>query len=239
MSIKILNLIIIFILLPNFISAWDWNTHKSIVEELYYSIPYELQSQLSLELLKKGSIAPDKIFHDNRLHHFPPSYNKTLYWLNTTNHYISIGDYNNASYSFGIATHYISDSFVAPHSVSGEDYKLHSKFEKSPIPIKTKCQKQNYNLCKGLEKAELNGNDWEIWLKNQTKKIPQKELDQAMQLIFPLFLKTFNTTCEERTTIFKEEKFQIGNKTKNYLIFIIIFFMGNIKIKYFSKLIDH
>lgn len=232
----ILILFLIFIIPPCL--AWDWETHKEIVNKLYYSTPYELQSKLDLDLLQQGSIAPDKDFHDNVLHHFPPTYNKTIFWLNKTQYYLSIKDYPNASYSFGVATHYISDSFVAPHSITGEDYKLHAKFEKSPIPLKTKCENKEYNLFQNLEKAALNSNDWGIWLKNQTKEIPQKELEQAMQLIFPLFLDTFNTTCEVRTTTIQEEKFQIGNKTKNYLIFLILFFIGNIRIKSFSKLID-
>jgi len=236
---KIIILVLFFILIIPQILAWNWETHKEIVNKLYYSSPYELQSRLDLDLLQQGSIAPDKDFHDNVLHHFPSTYNKTLYWLNQTEYYISINNYQNASYSFGVATHYISDSFVAPHSITGEDYKLHAKFEKSPIPIKIKCEKNKYNLLEDLEKAALNSKDWEIWVKNQTTEIPEKELEQAMQLVFPLFLDTFNTTCEERTTIIKEENFQIGNKTKNYIIFLILFFIGNIRIKSFSRLIDH
>ncbi len=236
---KVFYLILIFLLIIPISEAWDWNTHKSIVDELYYSSPYELQQNLDLEQLRTGSIAPDKEFRDNVLHHFPPSYNKTLYWLNQTEYFIKINDYKNASYSFGVATHYISDSFVAPHSISGENYKLHSKFEKSPILINTKCKIKEYNLFEELNKSQKNSEDWEPWLKNQTKEIPSKELNRAIELIFPLFLETFNTTCEERTTRIKEEHFQMGEKTKGYVLFLIIFFIGNMRSKYFSKLTGH
>ena len=229
---KLPFLLIILLITSSFsVLAWDWENHKSIVNKLYYSIPYETQIKLDLEQLEIGSIAPDKDFHDNRLHHYPPSYNKTLYWLNQTEYYLSIKDYKNASYSFGVATHYISDSFVAPHSISGEDPKLHSKFEHQASTLKTKCKKEKYDIEEGLRKATLNEKDWEIWLKTQTPEIPQKEIEQAVEFIFPIFLETFSTTCEERTTTINQEKFTLGKKTKTYLLFLAIFFVGNLRIK--------
>jgi len=230
MKLIFLLLILLILAIPQ-ILAWDWENHKAIVDKLYYSIPYETQVKLDLEQLEIGSIAPDKDFHDNRLHHYPPSYNKTLFWLNQTKYYLSIGDYNNASYSFGVVTHYISDSFVAPHYVSGEEPKLHTKFEHQASTIKTKCKKRSYDLDEELKEATLNEKDWGIWLKNQTNILPQKELEQAIEFIFPIFLETFSTTCEERTTKINQEKFNLGKKTKTYLLLLAIFFVGNLRIK--------
>ena len=225
---------IILLIIPLSTEAWDWNNHKAIMEKIYYSIPYEVQSKIDLEELKRGSIAPDKDFHDNRLHHYPESYNKTIYWLDLTKEYIKENNYKNASYSFGVASHYISDSFVAPHYISGEDPKLHTKFEYQASTPKTKCKKEEYNINKTLYKASIkNPNDWNLWLKTENKEIPQKEIEQASELIFPVFLDLFNTTCEERSTKLEYESWKIGEKTKTYLIILGILIIGNIKIKRF------
>ena len=221
-------------MIPLVTEAWDWDNHKAIMEKVYYSTPYEIQSKIDLEELRIGSIAPDKDFHDNRLHHYPKSYNKTVYWLGLTEKYIKENNYKNASYCFGVASHYISDSFVAPHYISGEDPKLHTKFEYQASTIQTKCKKKDYNINKTLYKASIkNPNDWEDWLKNENKESPQKELEQSMELVFSVFLDVFNTTCEERSTKIQSESWKIGEKTKIYLIILFILIMGKITIKRF------
>ncbi len=212
------------------VSAWNWPTHKAIVQKIYYSIPRELQGDLDLELMEIGSIAPDKDFHDQRLHHYPPSYNKTLFWLDKLEQALSIKDYENASYAFGVATHYISDSFVSPHNIKGEDPNDHSKFEKQISTILTKCEKNNYELNNSLYIASQNGKDWEPWLNSKNPEIPQKELEQTMKLIYSIALTEFNTTCNERKTEFIQEKYNLGNKTKTYLIIVLLIgIMYNIK----------
>jgi hypothetical protein len=229
----IITLIFILILTQN-ITAWDWNNHKSIVQTLYYSTPYEIQRNLDLQQLEIGAIAPDKDFHDNRLHHYPKSYNLTLHWLNKTKEHLEKKEYSEASYAFGVASHYISDSFVAPHYISKEEPKLHSKFEKQSS-TKLSCINNKYNLKEDLEKASKNEKDWEPWLKSQNPEIPQKEIKQSMKLISPLFLEIFNTTCETRTTRIEKEGIMLGNKTKNYLYVLFILLIGNIKLKRFKN----
>jgi len=225
---------IILIIVPQITEAWDWNNHKAIVEKIYYSIPYEIQSKIDLEELRTGSIAPDKDFHDNRLHHYPKSYNKTVYWLDLAKNYIKENNYKNASYCFGVASHYISDSFVAPHYISGEDPKLHTKFEHQASTIQTKCKKGSYDINETLYKASTeNPQDWNDWLENENQDFPQKELEQASELVFSVFLEVFNTTCEERGTTIKYEPWEVGEKTKIYLIILGILIIGNIKFKRF------
>ncbi len=225
-------LMILLIILPQ-TNAWDWTNHKLIVDQMYYFSPLSLQTKLDLGQLEIGSIAPDKDFHDQRTHHYPDSYNKTLYWLNKTKNYIKLNDYKNASYAFGVATHYISDSFVAPHYISGEDPKLHSRFEHQANPSNTKCIKKEYDTKQTLEQAsEENPKDWYAWLETKDPKIPQKEIEQSMNLLFPLFLETFNTSCENRTTKIIYQSPRLGEKTKAYLIILFLIFLANIKIKY-------
>ena len=84
---KFVFIILLFFFIPSVIS-WNWNTHQNIAEKIYYSLPFEEQNNLNLSLIKEGSIAPDKDFKDNVLHHYPPSLNKSLYWLNLTLIYI-------------------------------------------------------------------------------------------------------------------------------------------------------
>ncbi|MBT3416969.1 zinc dependent phospholipase C family protein [Candidatus Woesearchaeota archaeon] len=230
---KILFLLILLIVLQS-TTAWDWNNHKSIVQTLYYSAPYEVQRNLDLQQLEIGSIAPDKDFHDNRLHHYPKSYNLTLYWLEETKRHLENKEYKNASYTFGVASHYISDSFVAPHYISGENPSLHSKFEKQGA-IKLNCIEKEYNLKEDMIEGSKNSKDWKNWLETKNEKIPQKEIKQSMDLISPLFLEIFNTTCKTRITKIEEKNINIGNKTKNYLFLLLIFMIGNINLKRFKK----
>ena len=36
--------------------AWNWDTHSSIVEQVYYSMPSSVQSKLSLAAMNDGSM---------------------------------------------------------------------------------------------------------------------------------------------------------------------------------------
>ena len=49
-------------------SAWNWNTHSKIVDQVYYSFPASIQANLNLNAMKDGSNDHDQIFHDFRDH---------------------------------------------------------------------------------------------------------------------------------------------------------------------------
>src|SRR3990170_830062 len=87
--------------------SWNFRTHETFVENVYNSFPRNIQSNLNLTALKEGSTAPDNVFRDYRNHHYPPSYTKALFWLNKTKTSYNESNYNEASYSFGVASHYI------------------------------------------------------------------------------------------------------------------------------------
>lgn len=214
--------LIILLFLPS-VYAWDWDGHQAIASKVYLSFPDELQQKLDLNLIKLGSIAPDQLFKDQFDHHYPPTLNKSLYWINLTKYYLSKEDYQNASYSFGVFTHYISDSFASPHNVHKEKLKDHLAYERQASVPKTKCKKRDYNLQKELEKATESKEDWPVWLKTKDKSLPQKRTEEATGLVYAVALDVFNTTCKS------EFDFKI---TKTFIISLII---GSIILIYLLK----
>ncbi len=198
---RLLLLILIILLIPD-VFAWNWFTHKEFGENVYNALPNEWQQKLNLEKIREGAIAPDKDFKDNVRHHYPPSYNLTIYWLDIAKKSLENQDYDNASYAFGVATHYVSDSFSSPHYVKNEPYNLHEEYEWQAKKIKTKCQKRSYDLQKELEQATKSGEDWNDWLKTKDSKLPQNRLEQAQELIFAIGLDLFNSECKQETNYF-------------------------------------
>jgi hypothetical protein len=196
---KPILLIFVFILLAINAGAWNSKTHESLVENIYFSMPENLQAKLNLSAMKYGSTAPDLVFHDTVRHHYPPSQEIAYKYLQ------NISDLETFSYNFGVAAHYITDSFVAPHSVSGEDGALHSKFEKqvNGYAMQSRCGNYNFTL-NDLYIAAENKKEWYIWLEKQDSAIPQKELEQAQQFLFSIAIQMLNYSCNEE--LIYEEK---------------------------------
>jgi len=215
---KITIIILCFLIIPS-VSAWGWNTHQMFVEKVYDSMPLELQDKLNLSLIKEGAIAPDKDFHDNVWHHYPLSYNLSLKWLDFDCH--NECNYTDASYGFGVAVHYISDSFVAPHNIKKENWKLHSEFEKqgNKYVSKVKCNDYNLDLKKNLEIGSENSKDWGEWILNKDENIVYREIDQAMMLVYSTAFDKFDFKCAKLTKI----EFMKGYFTKRNFIIGIIF----------------
>ncbi len=204
-------IILCLLLIPNSL-AWGWKTHQNLVENVYDSFPRELQSKLNITLIREGSIAPDKVFRDNVLHHYPPAYKLALKWFNVSKESFYNNNYDNASYAFGVMSHYITDSFVAPHYIRKEDPKLHSEFERQVsnyIP-KIKCEKVDYDLNRSLDEASKHKEDWEPWLMSKDKLIPEQAAEEAEKLLYSVSLDLFNTNCVEKTKIINT-KFSVSN----------------------------
>ena len=121
---RFITLFLILLLTP-VVSAWNWDTHQAFDDSVYYRLDDNIKSKLNLGLMEYGSIIPDKEFKDFTRHSFPLAIKQAEYWIEKARDNLHDGDYNNASLSFGIASHYIVDSFSAPHSISGEEYELH------------------------------------------------------------------------------------------------------------------
>ena len=196
------------LLLILFLIAWKWPTHENIISSIHNQLDLETQGELNLTLMKEGAIAPDKDFKDTVNHHYPPSYKLAQNWLNKARYYYSTQNYEQASYAFGVASHYIDDSFVAPHNINGESSQDHSDFEEQPQNYfpKTKCYNVELNLEQELITATKNKKDWSIWLNNRDPNIPENEIEQAMPLLFHLAITTFDASCIEPTKVNFEKK---------------------------------
>ena len=120
--------------------TWTWKTHSDIVDVVYYGLPVDVQQKLDLNAMRDGSNDPDEKFHDFTYHSYPKSYDKAKMWLDQGKAAYDKGDYINASYDYGVASHYISDTFTPNHTLSPENYADHSKYEnhaKKLTPIAT------------------------------------------------------------------------------------------------------
>ncbi len=130
--------------------------------------------------MKDGSIYPDKILHDTRFHSYPKSYNKAIYWLNKGTASYKSKNYYTASKYFGIASHYISDTFSAPHCVSGEKSSLHSSYENQASKLTPSQNTISGTLPSLMKNGYTAGKyDWNNWLKTKNSKIVQKDLNKA------------------------------------------------------------
>ncbi|MBS3167881.1 zinc dependent phospholipase C family protein [Candidatus Woesearchaeota archaeon] len=216
----LINLILLFLLIPT-VNAWKWTTHENIIEYVYYNLPLEKQQELNLTKLKEGSIIPDRDFRDTRKHSLPKSLEEAEKWLNND---------SDLSLNIGIASHYISDSFVAPHNIAGEDYDDHAKYEgqvKYYYP-NSDCKDYGYRL-EDLKIASKNSKNWNLWLKTKNKSVPEKEVEESTKFLFSIILNKLNTTCIEKTKI---EEIPYFNR-KKLIISSLILLIGLYLIKKF------
>ena len=153
--------------------------------------------------------------------YYPKSYDKAVSWLGIAVDSYKRRDYENASYAFGVASHYIGDSFVAPHYITKEDYKLHDLFESQAITaLKSKCKKESYDLNRSLHLGSLNGKDWGLWLKSKDENAPINEAEQSLQLLYLAALDVFNTSCYEGKTEI-ESFYYIPNSALIFLFIVV------------------
>ena len=189
----------IWIILLLLVCAWNWPTHEDFSVKVYESFPQGVQSKLNLSLVKEGSIIPDKVFQDFEYHSYPRSVAKSEFWLNKSYTDFLEENYASASISLGIATHYISDSFAAPHTINGEEYRLHSKFETEAegVPFYARCTIGTKDLELYLLKSQESEKDWAVWLKNGNRNIQSKELSHALFAGYALSHAYYNIECNQ------------------------------------------
>lgn len=226
---KYLLLIFVFSVLSINVHAWNEITHEKLVENIYYSMPENLQKQLNLTELEYGATAPDLVFHDTTKHHYPNSKDLAYKYLSNI---ISLNDF---SYNFGVASHYISDSFVSPHYISGENSTDHSKFENqlSNYTIKTECGNYNYTLNDLYIGAE-NKADWAPWMKTKNPEIPEKEAEQAQQFLYSIAIQMLNYSCNEQMEYNEKSVITMPDKNTAYLV-VLIFLILLILFKLFKQ----
>lgn len=175
---SIFLILVLFIQIPA-ASAWNWNTHQEIVENNYNSLPTDIKQNLNLDAMKDGSDDPDFKFFDFKYHSYPNSYGKADEWLNRGQEHYKNGDYYYASYCYGVASHYIADSFAAPHcaGVSGPDHTL---YEAQASFLRPEMTNSNGDLNSVMSEGVLSGkSDWNDWLKTKSNLDIQNDMNKA------------------------------------------------------------
>lgn len=150
----IIALFALFILVAPFVSAWKWETHEYLAEQ----VCNKLSINCDLSKLHDGAIAPDKEFKDFFDHHayydcvrqgqmiewcdFEKgcydcsngtltdniAFTKARTWLN----YIEVDEtMPDKSYDLGVATHYFFDAKVFFHQTRNEKESCHNAFEEN------------------------------------------------------------------------------------------------------------
>ena len=181
---RIINILIVFlvsllIFAPS-ASAWTWQTHSNIVDAVYYSMPANVQHKLKLNIMRDASNDPDEKFHDTRSHSYSSSYKKAKTWLDKGKVAYRNRNYNYASYCFGVASHYISDTYSAPHTVSGESSSQHSKYENQAKYMKPSLWYMGGSLQSKLYYGYKIGKvSWKNWSKSKNPVIVHNDLNRA------------------------------------------------------------
>jgi len=163
---------------------WAWPGHATIIETVHNALPADVKKNLDLEKMKDGSNDPDEKFKDTVTHHYPKSYIKATKWITDAKTSHIKKDYENASYCFGVASHYISDSFSAPHCVEHEKEIDHHKFEILADDIMPKIHYVTGDLDTLMKQGVVQGRlDWTNWMKKRDNSEVQNEVNQAASVI--------------------------------------------------------
>lgn len=159
---------------------WLWPTHASVAEAVYLALPVDVQQNLNLDIMQDGSNDPDEKFHDTRAHSYPSSYKRAMKWLERGKASYENKDYDDASYSFGVATHYISDTFSAPHCAEKESSKDHHNYEVVADTFTPNISYLEGELASQMQKGVEQGKkDWKRWKKTRDTAIVQAGVDRG------------------------------------------------------------
>lgn len=157
---------------------WCKPGHASVAEVIYNAFPKNIKTNLDVEAMIDGSNDPDEKFKDTATHHYPASYKRAIKWLNDGKLNYDSKNYKRSSYCFGVASHYISDTFSAPHCVKGEPNKVHHKFEIVDDDYTPNVEFISGDLETLMKKGNEQGKiDWKNWEKTKNPSIPHTEAD--------------------------------------------------------------
>jgi hypothetical protein len=182
-------------------SAWSWETHSQIIDTVYQGLPTDIQKNLNLELMKNASNDPDEKFKDFTYHSYPKSYEKAEIWLINGKTAYDKGDYAEASTDYGIASHYISDTFSAPHCVSKESSSDHSSYEKQGSKLKPTATNKGSDLKIIMENGYTQGGtSWNQWMQTKDSSIVQNNLNDAASVTLSAISNSINATPNSTTS---------------------------------------
>lgn len=177
----------------DFILKWGWPAHASIADIVFNALPDDIKKNLDLDAMKDGSNDPDEEFKDTTSHHYPESYQKAVQWLKEGKLNYDEGNFKRASYCFGVASHYITDSFSAPHCVSHELSKDHHEFEVQAnelTPTATYITGDLETLMKkGVEQGKT---DWKNWKKTKDQSAAQSEINMGASVAYSAIKKVLS-----------------------------------------------
>ncbi len=235
-----MRIVLLMVLFIPGVVAWNWDTHEAIITSVYYHLNDTWKEKLSLEHLQEGSVIPDKIFKDFSKHGFPEAIDETRHWLDQTKVFLARKDYANASISLGIASHYMGDSFAAPHSVAGEPYSLHKGYEDqaSQDYFYASCLEQDLLLKDIIYTGSQQGSTWQDWLERHDPALPQASTREATLYVTAFALSFFDDTCHTFETHIEEAPFTF-NVTTAIVLTIILLGIGWTSISLYRDLKDY
>ena len=189
MNFALKILVIILIASPltvNLSVAWNSGhdkTHEYIATTLYNDMPSNIKKNLELSEMKRGANYPDQTGEDKKYHAYRLSVNRTFDNLNKAMADYRNGNYKQESFHLGIATHYISDTFAAPHCIHRmENYHDYYKIADGITYMKgitlPQSVTQNLKTHKGLDTLLKYGydegkKDAQYWNDNQIWNDPK------------------------------------------------------------------
>jgi len=183
--LPVLFLAVAFLALVQPVSAWAAPNHYAIAEEVYYSLPADAQDNLNLSEMINGADDPDFKFFDFQYHHYPASQEKANYWLEKGKEYYADGEYNQASYCFGVATHYLSDGVCPPHSGGGHSGYEHTKYELEAMLFTPHLTVKQGDM-KSLQSnyVQFSEDAWEQWIETGDDVYIQECLNNAADISY-------------------------------------------------------
>lgn len=160
-----------------------WKAYSCIVDKVYNYLSDEGE-ELEIQFMRTGSRDPDLNFKDFKNHRGDKSYKEVKDWLEKgKDNYENDKDY--ASYCFGVACHYIIDTFSAPHCVDKAKIEDHRKFELQAEQnriLKNISIKEDETLLQRNVPSKKGEECWDKWNENKASEelqcaIVQKNLD--------------------------------------------------------------
>lgn len=166
---------------------WCWPGHAAMIKVIYNALPDKLKRNLDLDAMIDGSNDPDEKFRDTAMHNYPKSYKKAVEWIDQGKLNYETGNYKRASYCFGIASHYITDTFAAPHCVSKESGKDHHNFEIINDDYTPTIQVVTGDLDTLMQKGVEQGKeDWKNWKITKDPSIAHSEADMGASVTYEI-----------------------------------------------------
>jgi len=186
MKIRGVSLILVLMILLTPASfAWKTVTHYDTAEAIYEKLPSHKKPRLNLNAMVDGSNDPDEKFHDTVRHSFPRSFTEAKKWLDRGRSAYRNRNYRYASYCFGVASHYITDTFSAPHCVSGESSSLHTGYERQALYLAPRIKYVSGDLYTLMKQGYLNGrSDWSRWTRTKSPSTVQRDLDMGTSVAY-------------------------------------------------------